>query len=69
MNPGEATKFVQIVVSELYPSAAGREFLKLHRQTAEWMERHPECLTDIAIGMQKIVASYRSFLGKRLHFQ
>ena len=94
--------FVQIVVSQLYPSATRDEFLELHRQTAEWMECHPECVsyevyegadgaiadrivwsskegalrgnqdyakTDIANGMQRIVASYSSFFGKQVRFE
>jgi quinol monooxygenase YgiN len=90
------TELVQIVVSQLKPSVARDEFVKLHRQTAEWMMLHPDCLryevfegrhgaiadrivwrseagakcgneqyalTDIAAGMQRIVASYQNFFG------
>jgi len=37
--------FVQIVVSELKESATRDEFLKLHRETAEWMAVHPDCVS------------------------
>jgi len=37
--------FVQIVVSQLTNSATREEFLDLHRQTAEWMAKHPDCVS------------------------
>lgn len=37
--------FVQIVVSQLKESATREEFVELHRQTAEWMAEHPDCLS------------------------
>jgi hypothetical protein len=90
------TPFVQIVVSQLKESATRDEFVELHRQTAQWLAGHPECVSyevfeglkgaiadrivwisksgalrgneeyaksDIAAGMQRIVASYSNFFG------
>jgi quinol monooxygenase YgiN len=37
--------FVQIVVSQLKESATREEFVDLHRQTAQWMAQHPDCLS------------------------
>jgi hypothetical protein len=37
--------FVQIVISQLKASASREEFIELHRQTAEWMSRHPDCIS------------------------
>jgi hypothetical protein len=37
--------FVQIVVSQLKGSATRDEFIELHRQTAEWMAKHPHCIS------------------------
>jgi hypothetical protein len=37
--------FVQIVVSQLKGSATRDEFVELHRQTAEWMAKHPDCVS------------------------
>jgi hypothetical protein len=37
--------FVQIVVSQLKPTAAREEFVDLHRQTANWMRLHPDCVS------------------------
>lgn len=37
--------FVQIVVSQLTDSATREEFVELHRQTAEWMAEHPDCIS------------------------
>ena len=89
--------FVQIVVSQLKESASREEFVDLHRQTAQWMALHPDCLsyevfegskgaiadrivwsskagamrgnqeyaiTQIAAGMQRIIASYNNFFGE-----
>jgi hypothetical protein len=89
--------FVQIVVSQLRESASREEFVDLHRQTAQWMALHPDCLsyevfegskgaiadrivwsskagamrgnqdyatTQIAAGMQRIIASYNNFFGE-----
>ena len=36
---------VQIVVSQLNESATREEFVELHRQTAEWMTAHPDCVS------------------------
>ena len=94
--------YVQIVVSQLTSSVSREEFVELHRQTAEWMSRHPDCVsyevfegeqgaiadrivwsskagatrgnqdyakTDIASGMQRIVASYTNFFGTPVVFE
>jgi hypothetical protein len=37
--------FVQIVVSQLRAAATRDEFVELHRQTAQWMQQHPDCLS------------------------
>jgi hypothetical protein len=37
--------FVQIVVSQLKGSTTRDEFVELHRQTAEWMAQHPDCIS------------------------
>ena len=37
--------FVQIVVSQLNDSATREEFVELHKQTADWMARHPDCVS------------------------
>jgi quinol monooxygenase YgiN len=37
--------FVQIVISQLKEAATRDEFVELHRQTAEWMAKHPDCIT------------------------
>ena len=37
--------FVQIVVSQLRSTATRDEFLELHRQTAQWMAAHPDCIS------------------------
>ena len=92
---------MQIVISQLKPSASREEFIELHRQTAEWMKAHDECVsyevfegtkgaiadrivwtskagamrgnedyarTEIATGMQRIIASYTNFFGERVEF-
>jgi hypothetical protein len=41
--PGES--FVQIVVSQLKASATREQFVDLHRQTAEWMMAHSDCIS------------------------
>lgn len=94
--------FVQIVVSQLKESATREEFVALHRQTADWMAAHPDCVsyevfegakgaiadrivwssqagalrgnedyakTEIAAGMQRIVASYTNFFGTPVNFE
>jgi hypothetical protein len=37
--------FVHIVVSQLKGSATRDEFVELHRQTAQWMAKHPDCVS------------------------
>jgi hypothetical protein len=37
--------FVQIVISQLNDSASREEFVELHRQTADWMAEHPDCVS------------------------
>jgi hypothetical protein len=37
--------FIQIVVSQLKGSATRAEFVELHRQTAQWMREHPDCVS------------------------
>jgi hypothetical protein len=93
--------FVQIVISQVKAAASREEFVDLHRQTAEWMADHPDCIsyevfegangaiadrivwsskaaalrgnedyarTPIAVGMQRIVASYTNFFGEPVTF-
>ena len=36
---------VQIVVSQLKASATREQFIDLHRQTADWMAAHPDCVS------------------------
>lgn len=41
----EQKHFVQLVISQLSPSATREEFIELHRQTAEWMAAHSDCIS------------------------
>ena len=45
MNFVTQEPFVQIVVSQLKGSATRDEFVELHRQTADWMAAHPDCVS------------------------
>ena len=40
----ETRAVVQIVISQLEPSASRKEFLDLHERTAPWMKSHSDCL-------------------------
>jgi hypothetical protein len=36
---------IQMVISQLKPDASREAFVELHRQTAEWMKTHPDCVS------------------------
>lgn len=46
MKGSSATEqVIQIVISQLASTASRKEFLELHRQTAEWLKAHPDCVS------------------------
>ena len=51
------SQYVQIVVSQLKPSARRDAFIDLHRQTAEWMAKHRDCVSyEVFEGQQGAIA-------------